>query len=71
MEAGPPSQDMGIKSKAESGVEDKPKPEFEAVVEDESVHHPHGVVLGLIIFTLCLAVFLCGLVRITTSNTSI
>ncbi|KAI9877146.1 MAG: hypothetical protein M1830_004696 [Pleopsidium flavum] len=47
--------------KAESRGEDRTQSESELPVEDESINHQHGIKLGLVIFTLCLAVFLCGL----------
>lgn len=66
MEIGPASEDKVLEVKAESREEDRPKSEAESGVGNESTSHPHGIKLGLIIFTLCLAVFLCGLVCLTT-----
>lgn len=68
MENGTASEDKVLEVKSESRGEDRAKSESEFAVEDESISHPHGIRLGLIISTLCLAVFLCGLVCLTTSD---
>lgn len=68
MEIGTVSEDKVLEVKAGSREEDRPKSKPESAVEDESASHPHGIKLGLIIFTLCLAVFLCGLVCPTMSE---